>query len=264
MANKFHPYTVLRTVGVILLVALGINALLGTTHVSHAQSATYCAAGQMPQFVLGFAELAAELGEEAGEPLECEHHDGEGNGYQMTTTGMMYWEKSTSELSFTPTPVMAPTTGPTSATAQIIDVQHRTVGTATFTTTDSGEVRIQVSVSGYNPGSGGHGIHIHQMGVCEPPFTSAGDHYNPTMQQHGLENPEGAHGGDLPNMQFFQDGSGTYDATTDRITLVDGPLSVFDADGSAIVIHAGPDDQMTDPSGNSGDRIGCGVIVPTP
>ncbi|MDQ4078395.1 MAG: superoxide dismutase family protein [Chloroflexota bacterium] len=178
---------------------------------------------------------------------------------------------ATPETSAPPTPAAtmptspAPSeTAPTSAQAEIRDVQGRVVGEATFTPTDSDAVRIHVEVSGYNPVAGSHGIHIHAVGECEPPFTSAGGHFNPTGAQHGLENPQGPHAGDLPNMQFYADGSGEYEVTTNRITLGPGERSIFDEDGSAIVIHASPDDQVTDPAGNSGDRIGCGVIMPRP
>jgi glucose/arabinose dehydrogenase/Cu/Zn superoxide dismutase len=148
------------------------------------------------------------------------------------------------------------------ASAEMRDAQGRAVGTATFEQSADGTVSVAIKVSGYNPIAGGHGIHVHQTGLCvTPDFNSAGEHFNPASAQHGSENPAGPHSGDLPNMQFFGDGSGDYRTTTNAFTLTPGPLSVFDADGSAIVIHASPDDYATDPSGNSGDRIGCGVIV---
>ena len=138
---------------------------------------------------------------------------------------------------------------------RLYDVQMRQVGTATFTQTSDG-VTIEAEVMGMQPVAGDHGVHIHEMGVCEPPFTSAGGHWNPTNVGHGADN--GPHRGDLPNMAFYANGGGTYMANSDQFTLA----QLFDADGSAFIIHAGPDDYMTDPSGNSGDRIICGVIAP--
>ncbi len=150
------------------------------------------------------------------------------------------------------------------AMAELKDTQGQVVGQATFTSEPSGAVKIQVNVAGLMTEAGDHGIHTHAVGQCTPDFKAAGGHFNPTNAQHGLNNPQGPHVGDLPNMQLTADGSGTYEATSDRVTLGSGANSLFDADGSALVIHAGPDDQVTDPSGNSGDRIACGVIVAAP
>jgi Cu-Zn family superoxide dismutase len=107
-----------------------------------------------------------------------------------------------------------------------------------------------------------HAVHVHAVGKCDgPAFTSAGGHFNPTGKKHGHKSAEGAHAGDLPNMLIGKDGSGRFEAMTDGLTLLAGPLSVFDADGSSLVIHAGADDYATDPAGNAGDRIACGLIV---
>jgi Cu-Zn family superoxide dismutase len=111
-----------------------------------------------------------------------------------------------------------------------------------------------------------HGIHIHAIGSCTPTFAAAGGHYNPLGRQHGLQNSLGAHAGDLPNLIVNQDGVGHLDATTEGVTLTNGPTTVFDttagAVGSAFIIHANEDDQVTDATnGNSGARIACGVIV---
>jgi superoxide dismutase, Cu-Zn family len=148
---------------------------------------------------------------------------------------------------------------PTSATAHIVDATGRFVGEAKFTSLAAGAVQVHVQVAGFAPGPGGdHGVHVHAVGKCEgPAFTSAGGHLNPAGKQHGLANPAGPHAGDLPNLQFYPDGSGAFTATTTAFTL----SALVDTDGSAIVIHAAPDDLHTDPSGNSGARIGCGVIV---
>jgi Cu-Zn family superoxide dismutase len=111
---------------------------------------------------------------------------------------------------------------------------------------------------------GPHGLHIHEVARCEEPrITTAGGHFNPEKKQHGTQNPAGPHAGDLPNITIGPDGNGRLETVESRIRLSGGPLSLFDADGSAIVIHAAPDDYTTDPTGNSGDRIACGVIVKT-
>lgn len=134
------------------------------------------------------------------------------------------------------------------------------VGMASFTEGATGVI-VQVDVQGIaGAAPGEHGIHFHQFGACTPDFTAVGEHFNPTTMQHGLDNPEGPHAGDLPNMTLDDAGSGSYSATTMFVAL-SGPNMLLDADGSALIIHANPDDQVTDPSGNSGDRIVCGVIV---
>ena len=107
-----------------------------------------------------------------------------------------------------------------------------------------------------------HGIHIHAVGRCDPPdFMSAGDHVNPTNRQHGLRNPQGPHAGDLPNLTVEAGGTGTFQAANVDLTLGAGANGLFDADGSALVVHADPDDEATEPTGNSGGRIACGVIM---
>jgi Cu-Zn family superoxide dismutase len=150
----------------------------------------------------------------------------------------------------------------TSATADLKNTPGQTVGTATFTEV-SGGVRIVVEVRGLPPGE--KGVHIHEVGKCDPPgFTTAGGHFNPGKRQHGLRNPGGPHAGDLPNIRVEADGNGRLETTTSRVTLSGGPTSLFDGDGSALVVHAAPDDFQTDPTGNSGARIACGVITRAP
>jgi Cu-Zn family superoxide dismutase len=146
------------------------------------------------------------------------------------------------------------------ATAELKDKDGKNVGSASLREEPDG-VLVRVEVKGLTPGL--HAVHVHAVGKCEgPAFATAGGHFNPTQKKHGFKNAEGAHAGDLPNMLVAKDGSGRFEALTDAITLRPGSLSVFDSDGSAIVIHATSDDYMTDPAGNSGDRIACGVIVP--
>lgn len=142
--------------------------------------------------------------------------------------------------------------------AEIVDAQGEKIGTARIQPSGSG-VQISVQVSQLTPGV--HGIHIHSVGKCEgPTFASAGPHLNPASKQHGKDNPKGPHAGDLLNITVNADGtvSAVLDAT--EATLADGPNSVFHEGGTALVIHAGVDDYKTDPAGNSGARIACGVI----
>jgi Cu-Zn family superoxide dismutase len=146
---------------------------------------------------------------------------------------------------------------------QLVNAQGQAIGTATLAEQPDGKVKLMVQARGLTPGK--HGIHIHAVGRCDPPgFTTAGPHYNPLARKHGLDSAEGAHAGDLPNLEADASGTVRYVAETDRVTLGAGPTSVLDADGSTIVIHAQPDDQRTDPAGNSGDRVLCGRIVPQP
>ncbi|HEX6573366.1 MAG TPA: superoxide dismutase family protein [Gemmatimonadaceae bacterium] len=127
-------------------------------------------------------------------------------------------------------------------------------------------VHVEVQVT--NMPSGPHGIHFHAVGKCDgsgsTAFATAGAHFNPIGRQHGLDNPQGPHAGDAPNFTVNADGTGRASFTTDRVTLTEGSTSLFDEDGSAIVIHAAADDQTSQPSGNSGARIACGVVKRTP
>lgn len=146
--------------------------------------------------------------------------------------------------------------------ATLQDADGNEVGQATFSEGDNG-VLIQVEVQGLTvEAAGEHGIHIHTMGACTPDFQAAGGHFNPTNTQHGLDNPNGPHAGDLPNITIDENGNATYEAVAELVTLDEGDNSLLDSDGSAIIIHAGPDDMVTDPAGDSGDRIACGVILP--
>ncbi len=109
--------------------------------------------------------------------------------------------------------------------------------------------------------AGTHAFHIHEVGKCEPPFTSAGGHFNPEKSKHGFENEEGPHSGDMPNIHVPANGELTIEIWNPMVTLLEGEEnSLKDANGSAIVIHMGPDDYKSDPAGSAGARIACGVI----
>jgi Cu-Zn family superoxide dismutase len=140
------------------------------------------------------------------------------------------------------------------AKAVLQDANGRTVGEVTLQQQTAG-LRLSLRIQGLS--SGTHGVHVHAVGKCEAPgFTSAGSHWNPTSRQHGKDNPAGMHRGDLPNLIVDGGGHGSLDATIDGASLAD----LLDADGAAIVVHAAADDYKTDPSGNSGARIACGVL----
>jgi len=139
------------------------------------------------------------------------------------------------------------------AGADLSDASGRPVGKASFSQIPEGAT-LTVEVRDLPPGR--HGIHLHSVGLCEPPaFLTAGPHFNPAGKKHGLKNPEGPHAGDLPNLEVGSDGTGRMKAAIPGLSK---PV------GLAVVIHAGPDDEMTDPAGNSGARIACGVVGKRP
>jgi Cu-Zn family superoxide dismutase len=144
-----------------------------------------------------------------------------------------------------------------SATAAMTDTRGRDLGTLTLSDTTDG-IRISGSLGGLPPGE--HGIHLHTTGRCDPPFESAGGHWNPAGRQHGFDNPQGHHLGDMLNVAAGNDSSANVRLTT-RGGSLRGANALLDADGAAIVVHARADDYRTDPSGNSGDRIACGVVT---
>jgi Cu-Zn family superoxide dismutase len=147
------------------------------------------------------------------------------------------------------------------ATASFINAQGAKIGTAVLTDDPAG-VRIALDLSKLPPGP--HGFHIHAVGKCTPPeFTSAGGHFNPLHRKHGTKNPEGPHAGDLPNVVVGSDGTLKTSVLAREVSLgaSTSALSLFPPSGTALVIHASPDDEKTDPAGNAGARIACGVIT---
>ncbi|REE81244.1 Cu-Zn family superoxide dismutase [Paenibacillus taihuensis] len=156
-------------------------------------------------------------------------------------------------------PAAADHGGGETVNVKIVNAQGTEIGTATLTQNHDA-VRLHVEAKNLPPGM--HGIHFHETGKCEgQKFESAGAHLNPNKKQHGFNNPQGFHVGDLPNIQVAADGTVKVDIETKIVTLEPNkPNSLKKAGGSALVIHAQEDDYKTDPSGNSGDRIACGVI----
>jgi Cu-Zn family superoxide dismutase len=145
-----------------------------------------------------------------------------------------------------------------SANAPLINAEGEEIGNVTLTQMEQG---VSVFAEAQGLPAGTHAFHIHETGDCQTPdFESAGGHYNPGEAQHGWNNPEGHHAGDLPNVQVQDDGVIAIEYFTDAVTLGEGDNTVFDDDGSAIVVHEGEDDYASDPTGDAGGRIACGVI----
>jgi superoxide dismutase, Cu-Zn family len=151
------------------------------------------------------------------------------------------------------------------ATAIIYDINGAPIGTAQLWQDPNG--RVNVDIASLALPAGTHGIHFHAVAKCEggaTAFSTAGAHYNPLGKQHGLSNPLGPHAGDAPNIVIPASGVGSVAFSTDRVTLTPGTVTLFDADGSSIVVHATSDDQVSQPAGNSGARIACGVVRALP
>ena len=147
-----------------------------------------------------------------------------------------------------------PVAGGILASAPLLSATGASLGRATAREV-AGGLRFTIDATGMPPGT--HGAHVHMTGRCDAPdFTSAGGHWNPAMRQHGTLNPQGPHMGDLPNLVIGADGRGTLGITIPGATM----SGLLNTDGSAMVVHAGADDLLTDPSGNSGVRIACGVF----
>ncbi|HEY4941479.1 MAG TPA: superoxide dismutase family protein [Rhizomicrobium sp.] len=149
------------------------------------------------------------------------------------------------------------------AIAKLVGSDGAPAGTATFTATSHG-VLIQFDLKGLSPGA--HAIHIHTSGNCDPKvaFTSAGPHFSPEPNRmHGYLSPHGVHAGDLPNQFAASDGTLHASVISNAFSLGNGKKSIFDRDGASIVVHARADDYVSQPAGNAGDRVACGVIMRT-
>jgi Cu-Zn family superoxide dismutase len=147
------------------------------------------------------------------------------------------------------------------ANVKIINTERQEVGLATLTDTPTGVIiglSLKEKPSGISPGP--HAFHIHSVGTCEPPFKSAGEHYNPEKKQHGFLAKDGGHAGDLPNIFVPENGRLTVELFAPGVRLKEGSNRLVDEDGSTLVIHAQKDDYRSAPSGNAGDPIACGVI----
>jgi Cu-Zn family superoxide dismutase len=160
-------------------------------------------------------------------------------------------------LIFTAGLAFAAATG-NSARAQLRNAEGQEVGSAALKQAKNG---VQISLTVSNLPAGTHAFHIHAVGKCDPPdFKTAGGHFNPEGKKHGLKNPEGPHAGDMPNITVAANGKGKAKVVNTRVTLGEGANSLFHEGGTALVIHEKADDDMTDPAGNAGNRIACGVI----
>ncbi|SRR5258707_1165933 len=147
---------------------------------------------------------------------------------------------------------------PATAHADLINSQGEKVGTATLTESKKG-VQVTIDASKLPPGE--HGFHFHTAGKCDPPdFKTAEGHFNPEGKKHGFKNPEGPHAGDMKNVKVGGDGTLKVKVVDATVTLREGKNSLFQPSGTSIVMHEKIDDYVTDPAGNSGNRIVCGVI----
>lgn len=162
------------------------------------------------------------------------------------------------------TALAAAPTAASAASATLKDTDGKQVGTVELTQMAADGVLLKADITGLPPGV--HAFHIHETGKCEPPFKSAGGHFNPDNDTHGYMTEDGPHAGDMPNIHVPDSGKLTIEVYNSEVSVDEGGLLddeegyLFDDDGSAIVIHDGADDYKSQPSGNAGNRIACGVI----
>ncbi len=147
---------------------------------------------------------------------------------------------------------------PETAKAELKDANGKAIAMVTLTETPHGVLMRGMLM---NAPSGVHAFHVHAVGKCEAPFTSAGGHFNPDSKQHGMANDMGMHAGDMPNLTVPADGNLTFDILNQAVTLKAGPNSLFKDGGTALMLHGGADDYKGDPAGNAGPRVACGVIT---
>lgn len=157
--------------------------------------------------------------------------------------------------------IVAAAAGPAAAQtakAAFKNADGKDVGAAELVQTPAG-VLVKLSVKGLPPGE--HAFHIHGVGKCEPPFTSAGGHFNPASKKHGMMAADGQHAGDMPNLHIPADGALMVEVLNPAVTLEKGkPNSLYGPDGTALIVHADKDDYKTDPTGDAGGRIACAVV----
>lgn len=139
------------------------------------------------------------------------------------------------------------------------DAKGNSVGMAMISPAKGGGVSVDLTLKGLPPGE--HGVHLHSVAKCEPPFKSAGTHFNPTNKKHGLSNPDGPHAGDMPNFKVAANGTAQTTITNKNVTMGSEANSIYAGGGTALVIHEKADDMKTDPSGNAGEPIACGAIT---
>lgn len=176
---------------------------------------------------------------------------------------MKHWTYAASVIALAGCATSAPVTrmpdpAPAPAAASVRDSAGRALAEARISSVGD-SLRVQLQATGMRAGT--YGAHIHAVGRCDgPDFATAGPHWNPSGQQHGKNNPQGMHKGDLPNLFVGSDGRGSVEINVPGASIAGGGSALLDADGAAIVVHERADDYRTDPSGNSGARIACGVL----